>query len=812
MNLRSILSIALVSVPLSPLVAAAQEEVPLEEAAQEEAAQPQPIPEGQILSRSDVVAADLRRIEAMLPRAAEISRIEAELPARETEIVALLSEIDRLNPNKATPRQLEDQRVSWWGLRREFERWAVLTTARFDTLQAERDRLRGERSEWELTRTSINTEELSVDFLRRIDTTLNRVLEVEAEVRKRRNEVGSLGDRIAGNLQNTATSLDRLDELVGTMRSRLIVRNTPPMWRALSEGGVLPTIEEWRQAGRDWVKSLLNYVQLRRGRMLSLVVWFGLLVFSLTHLRRRSSGWPTGDDSFDLARALVGRPFTLALVFTMATYTLVSPFPPGAVVDLLVSLSAIAIARAGTVAFKPDHRVVLYSVAILTVLGRIGSATLGSSTMMRVLLLLIAVSAGIATGRAAWRARVAMANHESWARVAWAITGLATFTFAVAAGANLFGWEALSRILTLGSVESLTSLLGWAIVVASVSALVPAILESEVGSALPGFRRNQEVVRHALMRAVTLVAVLAWIISTSIRFQLGGAVRSSVIRLTSAGFTIGGLALTIGMILAIILIFLVTRWVAKLAGFVIQEEVVPRFDVGSGAGQSMVTLSSYVIYGFGIIIAASALGLTGNQLTVVIGALGVGIGFGLQNIVNNFVSGLILIFGRPIRIGDTVQTAQHFGQVVRIGIRASTIRSFEGAEIIVPNGDLISKEVTNWTRSDDVRRFEVLVGVAYGTDPEAVMEILRRVADKHPLALTNPEPQVHMMNFGDSSLDFRLRCWARMQDWVTVSSDLRVAINREFKQVRIEIPFPQRDLHLKSGLAPVASLDAKPER
>jgi small-conductance mechanosensitive channel len=186
---------------------------------------------------------------------------------------------------------------------------------------------------------------------------------------------------------------------------------------------------------------------------------------------------------------------------------------------------------------------------------------------------------------------------------------------------------------------------------------------------------------------------------------------------------------------------------------------------------------------------------------MIVGALGVGIGFGLQNIVNNFVSGLILIFGRPISVGDTVQTVDHWGRVTKIGMRASTIRSFDGAEIIVPNGDLISKEVINWTRSDEIRRFEVLVGVAYGTDPEAVLEILRRLADEHPQTLEEPEPQVHMIDFADSSLDFRLRCWAPMSDWVTVASDLRVAINNELKVAGIQIPFPQRDLHVRSTVA-----------
>jgi small-conductance mechanosensitive channel len=190
----------------------------------------------------------------------------------------------------------------------------------------------------------------------------------------------------------------------------------------------------------------------------------------------------------------------------------------------------------------------------------------------------------------------------------------------------------------------------------------------------------------------------------------------------------------------------------------------------------------------------------------VIGALGVGIGFGLQTIVNNFVSGLILIFERPIKVGDAIETPDYFGRVRRIGIRASVIRSYDGAEIVVPNGELISKAVTNWTGTDENRRLDIPIGVAYGTDPEQVLEILRGVARAHPRVADVPPPDAQMIRFGDSSLDFQLRAWCVMEHRVDVASDLHVAINRELAAAGISIPFPQRDLHIKpEGAAPIAN-------
>jgi small-conductance mechanosensitive channel len=211
-----------------------------------------------------------------------------------------------------------------------------------------------------------------------------------------------------------------------------------------------------------------------------------------------------------------------------------------------------------------------------------------------------------------------------------------------------------------------------------------------------------------------------------------------------------------------------------------------------------VTVVNYAIIAFGILLAAVTAGFNATQLTVVLGSLGVGIGFGLQTVVNNFVSGLILIFERPIKVGDRVQTVDHFGIVTDIGIRASTIRTFDGAEVVVPNGDLVAKEVINWTRSDQVRRVEVQVRLAQGTDPKKVLEILRQLAEAHPRVLATPsEPSAWMTGFGESSLDFQLFAWVRVQDFLIVKSELHVAVTEALQQAGIQIAVPRRDVRSK---------------
>jgi small-conductance mechanosensitive channel len=459
-------------------------------------------------------------------------------------------------------------------------------------------------------------------------------------------------------------------------------------------------------------------------------------------------------------------------------------------------LALVPILRLGTVVLPAIPRRFLYGVAALSVLGRIVSAGPDVSPSTRVLLLIVGVVGFLGTGLAAIRGRSLAQDKGGWVRAAQVLLSIAAVVLGAALIANILGWVQLAKAFTETTIESLFAAFGWATLVASAAVLVPRLIDSRLGQVLPSLRRNRASVQRVTIRAITLLAVLAWAGGTLVRFNGWAVLRELYEDVASSELSIGDLTISIDGLIGAAVLIVATWLVARLVKFFMLEEILPRAKLRRGDAQSVVSLVNYGVYGIGLLMAASALGLTGTQLAVVFGALSLGIGFGLQTIVNNFVSGLILIFERPIKVGDVVQTIERFGTVQHIGIRASTIRSFDGAEIVIPNGDLVAKEVINWTRTDQIRRAEVLVGVAYGTKPEVVLEILLRVAGAHPKVRQDPEPKAQMISFGSSSLDFRLRCWTLMEDWIDVLSDLHVAVNREIEAAGIMIPFPQRDLHI----------------
>jgi small-conductance mechanosensitive channel len=211
------------------------------------------------------------------------------------------------------------------------------------------------------------------------------------------------------------------------------------------------------------------------------------------------------------------------------------------------------------------------------------------------------------------------------------------------------------------------------------------------------------------------------------------------------------------------------------------------------------SLTYYAVVIAGLFVALAAAGFEVSQLAFVVGALGVGIGFGLQNVVNNFVSGLILMFERPIQPGDVVEVSGTSGKVRDIGMRATTLTTFEGADVVVPNGTLLSEKLINWTLSDMNRRIDVEVGVAYGSDPRRVITLLTEVASGTPGVAAEPAPAIVFKGFGANSLDFGIRAWTNdFGDWVSIRTEMTARVYEALQREGLEIPFPQQDLHLRT--------------
>ncbi len=277
------------------------------------------------------------------------------------------------------------------------------------------------------------------------------------------------------------------------------------------------------------------------------------------------------------------------------------------------------------------------------------------------------------------------------------------------------------------------------------------------------------------------------------------------------GIRVGNVTISLFKLLSAVFVFFVIYGITRVIQRVADARLFESLRIDTGVRDSFSTLIGYVGVVVGALAAIGTIGLDLSSIAIVAGALSVGIGFGLQSIVNNFVSGLILLFERPIKKGDWIVVPSGEGFVKRISVRSTEIQTFDKASVIVPNSELISGTVTNLTHGDTIGRVSVKVGVSYDEDPDRVMALLLEVATRTPLVMKSPEPFIYFAGFGDSSLDFEIRVHVRdVSNSLLVRSNLRLGVFKRLREAGVEIPYPHRTVYIRKAADAADAADATP--
>jgi potassium efflux system protein len=383
---------------------------------------------------------------------------------------------------------------------------------------------------------------------------------------------------------------------------------------------------------------------------------------------------------------------------------------------------------------------------------------------------------------------------------------LAACLFGVILLAELSGQAELAEYLLVSSIRSLLIILAFSLLRYLLHKGLAAAMQRAPSNSLALLRSNTEIVvqrmtllADALIGVVVVAGLLAsWGLYDNPMAALRG--------LLVIGVNVGGKRVSVGHITAAIVVL----FGAFLLSGALQRLLVPgmlaRRQVETGVQLAIARLLHYALVFIGFILALTTLGFELTHLTILLSAMGVGIGFGLQAMVNNFLCGLILLFERPIRVGDTIELGDQLARIHKIGLRATTVQTLEQADVILPNSDLINRQVTNWTLTNRHARITIPVGVAYGSDVPLVMQTLAACSAENSMLMDTPRPLVLFRQFGDSSLDFELRVWIwNVDNRMQAVSELHQEIERRFREAGIEIAFPQRDLHIRSVDMPEAA-------
>jgi len=316
-------------------------------------------------------------------------------------------------------------------------------------------------------------------------------------------------------------------------------------------------------------------------------------------------------------------------------------------------------------------------------------------------------------------------------------------------------------------------------------------------------------VRWALIRFIRLSLALALFILMPIAWGAQISYISELFDALNYQISIGSIQFnSIGIVYAAAFLFII-HILSVVLKSLMKNRLLTDIKMETGLKDSIIRITAYTIWGIGLIIVLRLIGISASSLTVVFGAVGIGIGFGLQNMFNNFFSGLILLFERPIQVGDVIEVEGVWGVVKEINVRATHVKTYDNADMMIPNSEIIGQRVINWSFRDPKVRRTVAIGVAYGSDVKLVSDTLLNIATKDSRVARRPHPDVLFADFGDSALIFKLRFWAHVDYFLKVETDIRFEIEKEFRRLSIDIPFPQRDVHIRETKA-IESLRLSP--
>jgi len=653
---------------------------------------------------------------------------------------------------------------------------------------------------WEETNKAERSTNLSETVKKNLRETVAELNKMDARVDEYLNNLLELDLR----LNDIHTELEGLIKKINTARGEanknLLIPDSSPIWGIYSVekdtvevGEVLKTTYE-RQKQRA-----IEYYNLYSPKIyfaLFIVVIIQVVFLVLRHIILKEQIEDPEQKENDILR-LFQKPFFPGLLVGIYLAYLFLPEKPFLIEEIMFLSALIPFTIVLINIVRGEKKLLIIYLAFILAVDVVSHLVLDIEIFSRTLMLVITILAINLLGmilRNKWE----RLNDQPILRSVFRILAKAALgILIICLIGNIVGNYTLTTILLNGVMSTVFSGISFFILYLIVTGLFISVFNSKWGQSFRVIKRYQKDILQKIKRISIFILGVSFIFESFRGFYIYDSLYGAIEDFLITPYKLGNFSFTIYDILLFILILLITSWISRFSQFILQEQVLFKSRTQKDLSASISSLVKFGIVTIGFFIAALASGFPLDKITLLISAFGVGIGFGLQNIFNNLVSGIILVFERPLQVGDTIEVGQLIGVVKSIGIRASTIRTFDGSEVIVPNGNLISNELINWTLSDSQRRLIVKVGVEYGTDPNEVIKLLMGVAKKTKDLLEEPAPYVIFREFGDSSLNFELRCYTESKDWLFILSDLHVKVNNALNEADIVIPFPQRDLHLK---------------
>jgi len=744
---------------------------------------PTPIPLSQIAAEAQTTDQTVRDIETHLSTDQLTASIEERLPQLASEVELRTNEMTKLMTSRLPLELLRHMENAIRTLHDELSTWNRELTEHAKTLDDQFARLETLSKTWKAT---LQLPELSkaAEIPKRVQAMISSIARVQLGVESLRERDLTLQGRVLEATTELQIANSAIEQAQTNAIKNLFIQDSPPIWSlgANNSNKEISAATAWRASAHLALIYILRQPLVFLFHGLVILV----LVVAMYWLRRGVHKWteeapnlrraaPVFDVPVSTAIALsfliVGSIYSLAPFLIRAVLGAAILIPTALILRRLIDRKLYPIVNALLIFYFVDQLRTL--TAVLPLSGRF----LFAAEMLGGILFLTWLIRGkhSPAGDGKTKDRFVRRIRRS------AQAGLVLFSAALLA--DVFGYVNLAYLIGGGTLRSAYAGAALYAALRIVEGFIIISLEARPLALMRVVRLNRSMLQRRICGTAGFLAFLYWLSLTLDFFALRTPLIANIAAALQATLAIGSLSFSLGHVL----VFVVTAWasfaLSRFLRFILEEDVYHHWELARGIPQAISTMVHYTILLVGFFIALAALGVDLTKVTILAGAFTVGVGFGLQTVINNFVCGLILLFERPIKVGDIIQIDTDIGEVRRIGIRACIIRTADGSEVIVPNGTIIANKVTNWTFSDRYRAVEISVTVARGAPPQRVIEVLKKVAASHPTVAKEPAPQAYVVSFGPASATFQLRAWTdHYEDWIQVRSDLSVATDDALMQ------------------------------
>ncbi|HEY9260960.1 mechanosensitive ion channel family protein, partial [Chitinophaga sp.] len=634
-----------------------------------------------------------------------------------------------------------------------------------------------------------------VKYLDKMQVTLIEIAPVDSMLKTAISNVQTLQRQVNVQVFKTANSIDEIELLQRQIYRHTFNRQFANLWGPVGDNRPFSAIATYSKA--KGLLTLRFYAQNNAWKIGLLLLLIGLSAIYLHSLKKiyQQKEWVQADQPGSL---VLRYPLLSAIMIVISVFQFIFTAPPFIFTAILWTIAAASLTFIYFGFISRYWMMVWLTLSLLFVIACLDNLVLQASRVERWGMLLLGIAGIIAAGIVLWKRKYWGILKEQWIIYFIGFMGILELGAVIT---NCFGLYNFSKTLLTSGYFNVIIAIMFLWTVRLINEALELAFTVYQGQNRKLFYINFQRVGTKVPALFYLFLIVGWLILFGRNFYTFSLVSTPVRNFLSQERNVGDYTFTINTLVLFVFILGLSVVISRVVSYFASDRhlggnATSTKEMRTGLGSWLLLIRISIIT-LGLFFAFAAAGIPMDKVAIILGALGVGIGFGLQTLVNNLVSGLIIAFEKPVNVGDVVEVDNQAGTMKSIGFRSSVISTWDGADMVMPNGDLLNSHLINWTLAGGRRRMNLVLGVAYGTDLPVAQQLLMEIIGKDDRILQSPAPLVIFQDFNNSAIDVKLLFWVRTTgDALPAKSDLIMAINKAFQEHNISIPFPQQDIHI----------------